>query len=74
MSDKLIYQESTVRGFHGTDEVVANEILATGYIAGTSQSSYLGKGVYFFEDQLPHAKRWAKGKNKVNKLLGNGSK
>jgi hypothetical protein len=63
MSDKLVYQESTVRGFHGTDEAVANIIIKSGYKVGASQNSYLGRGVYFFEDQMPQAKKWAKKRN-----------
>jgi hypothetical protein len=60
MSDKLVYQESTVRGFHGTDGVIAQTILSDGYKIGTTDRNYLGSGVYFFEDQLSKAKKWAK--------------
>ena len=53
-------QDTVCRGFHGTDGNAANDIVANGYRPGASESSYLGVGVYFFDDQLPKAKDWAR--------------
>jgi Poly(ADP-ribose) polymerase catalytic domain len=52
---------NTTIGYHGTRQVDAEEIMRTNFKPSVIGSgAYLGEGVYFFDNQLSHAKRWAK--------------
>ena len=52
---------NTTFGFHGTKQSDADEILRTNFKpAGKNSGNYLGEGIYFFDNQLSHAKSWAK--------------
>jgi hypothetical protein len=54
------YDETTI-GFHGTTKAAADAILSTSFIpSGKDSESLLGEGVYFFDNQVSQAKRWAK--------------
>lgn len=50
----------TTRGFHGTRQNEADEIIRTNFKpSARNAGAYLGEGVYFFDNQLGHAKDWA---------------
>ena len=49
----------TVRGYHGTTEEAYQKILEEGMKPSTGKDCWLGQGVYFFQDDIREAKRWA---------------
>ena len=57
---------SFIFGFHGLDESIGREIVAGQRELKPSQNSYdwLGHGVYFWEDNLARAQRWAEDQSK----------
>jgi hypothetical protein len=57
---------SFVFGFHGLDETIGREIVAGQRDLKPSQNRYdwLGHGVYFWEDNLARAKKWADDQSK----------
>lgn len=48
----------SIKGFHGTDEKYVESILNDGFIIKTSDSHWLGNGIYFF-NEVELAKWWA---------------
>jgi|HubBroStandDraft_6_1064221.scaffolds.fasta_scaffold133964_3 hypothetical protein len=49
----------TVRGYHGTLDVHADQIAREGFQSSRRKGLWLGNGVYFFEEAPMHALRWA---------------
>ncbi len=58
MTDKV-----QIEGFHGTNKVAANAILAKGYKPSEGDEQWIGDGVYLFVDGIgdgqKNAKDWA---------------
>lgn len=55
---------SPLYGFHGTTLAAAKKIIADGrFEESAAQSEWLGRGVYFWEDDPVRALEWAKRKN-----------
>jgi hypothetical protein len=53
--------DQVTKGFHGTTRDAADEIIETDFkLTAPDSSPFLGEGVYFFENQLSQAKRWAR--------------
>jgi hypothetical protein len=50
---------SVIRAFHGTSELRALSILADGFSVPKKSHSWLGTGVYFFQDNFDLAQEWA---------------
>ncbi len=49
-----------VIGYHGTSGAKADEILRVGFETSENTYDWLGTGVYFFEEDLGRAQRWAR--------------
>jgi len=57
---KANQQSNTTLGYHGTRQEHADEIMKTHFKPTKPDTgAYLGEGVYFFDNQLSHAKKWA---------------
>lgn len=63
-----MYQNKTsyVFGFHGLDETIGREIVSGLRDLKSSQNSYdwLGNGIYFWENNLSRAQKWAQDQSK----------
>lgn len=49
-----------VIGYHGTSQSRASDILATGFRESSNRYDWLGRGVYFFEEDATRAWQWAR--------------
>src|SRR5437879_4037246 len=49
-----------VIGYHGTSAGGAKKILRNGFRASDSDAEWLGRGIYFFEEDEGRARDWAK--------------
>ncbi len=49
----------TLSGFHGTFVCCIDDILTKGFTATVRKDHWLGRGVYFYKDDLEQAKVWA---------------
>jgi len=55
--------------YHGTSKDIAEKIKKDGkFVHSTGEDQYLGNGVYFFESSEWHAKNWAVGRFKGEKI------
>jgi len=60
MEPRVETSEQVTKGYHGTTHQEAQEILKTYFkLTPPDSGSFLGEGVYFFENQLSQAQRWA---------------
>lgn len=61
MKVKVATSAQVAKGFHGTTQESAQEIVKTCFrLPGPNSGAYLGDGVYFFENQEGHARAWAR--------------
>lgn len=57
---KIEFSDRSTKGFHGTTQGEAEEIVRTSFKPSARNSgAYLGEGVYFFDNQMGHAREWA---------------
>lgn len=68
---EIAYNKTIISGFHGTSKEVALKIYSEQafQITPPNKDSYLGVGVYFYENQLWHAENWARKRKKFD-LIG----
>ncbi len=60
----------TTRGFHGTTQEDADEIIRTNFKPSPRNTgAYLGEGVYFYENQRHYARSWARN-HRANRVKG----
>lgn len=58
-------------GYHGTDKDTAERIVSTNFIINQRHTGYLGKGVYFFEENKSITREYANSRHpgKIIKIL-----
>lgn len=60
-----------IYGFHGCDEAAAEKIIESGiFLDSDKRSEWLGKGIYFWENDPRRALEWARLRSKKPQVIG----